>query len=145
MTNERLAKWFPDERRVIPPNSADDDTHRAFIAELIQRLIDRPVDAVFTSESYGEGFAASSRIAYVSPDPFSMCSLIRLASIVPISTLLFVLTSMRRVSGCIPYRVCLFCRSHHVPRRRIEQQSTLTEALARAYGADSASVRRGAG
>jgi HTH-type transcriptional regulator, transcriptional repressor of NAD biosynthesis genes len=58
VTDERLAKWFPRERRVIPPNSADDDTHRAFTAELIQRLIDRRVDGVFTSESYGDGFAA---------------------------------------------------------------------------------------
>lgn len=58
VTNERLAKWFPAERRVIPPNSAYDDTHRAFTAELIQRMIERQIDAVFTSESYGDGFAA---------------------------------------------------------------------------------------
>jgi HTH-type transcriptional repressor of NAD biosynthesis genes len=46
------------DQRVIPPNSADDDTHRAFTAELLQRVINRQVDAVFTSESYGDGFAS---------------------------------------------------------------------------------------
>jgi NadR type nicotinamide-nucleotide adenylyltransferase len=47
-----------NEQRVIPPNSADDDTHRAFTAELIRGRIDRQIDAVFTSENYGDGFAA---------------------------------------------------------------------------------------
>ncbi|WP_129776567.1 AAA family ATPase [Peristeroidobacter soli] len=74
VTNERLAIWFGDQQRQIPPNSAPDDVHRAFTAELIERVVGRRlrrdacarsipwsrglVDAVFTSESYGEGFAA---------------------------------------------------------------------------------------
>lgn len=47
-----------NERRAIPPNNADDDTHRAFTAELLKSVIGRQIDAVFTSESYGDGFAA---------------------------------------------------------------------------------------
>lgn len=58
VTNERLAQWFPGQGRLIPPNSADDDVHREFTAELIQHVVGRQVDAVFTSESYGDGFAA---------------------------------------------------------------------------------------
>ncbi|MBL8270416.1 AAA family ATPase [Steroidobacter sp.] len=58
VTNERLAQWFPGQQRVIPPNSATDDEHREFTAELIRHVACRSVDAVFTSESYGEGFAA---------------------------------------------------------------------------------------
>ncbi|MFC4310951.1 AAA family ATPase [Steroidobacter flavus] len=58
VTNERLAQWFDDEQRKIPPNSAADDVHRAFTAELVERVVGRQVDAVFTSESYGDGFAA---------------------------------------------------------------------------------------
>lgn len=58
VTNELLAQWFEGEQRVIPANSAPDDEHRAFTAEVLQRATGREVDAVFTSESYGEGFAA---------------------------------------------------------------------------------------
>ena len=39
VTNERLAKWFPEQRRVMPPNSVDDDVHRAFTAELIGHVV----------------------------------------------------------------------------------------------------------
>ena len=43
----------------VPPNDADDDTHRRFIAYLCQRVLGIEVDAVFTSEDYGNGFAAA--------------------------------------------------------------------------------------
>lgn len=42
----------------IPPDDAPDDAHRGFVAWLCCDLLRRPVDAVFTSESYGDGFAA---------------------------------------------------------------------------------------
>lgn len=58
VTNERLATWYPGESRVMPRNDADDETHREFMADLLRHVIRREVDAVFSSESYGEGFAA---------------------------------------------------------------------------------------
>jgi NadR type nicotinamide-nucleotide adenylyltransferase len=62
-----LAARFPETTRLvvsaatdarIPTNDASDDTHRAFTADLIKHHLDRRIDAVFTSESYGPGFAA---------------------------------------------------------------------------------------
>ncbi|BDU21741.1 AAA family ATPase [Dyella sp. GSA-30] len=43
---------------VVPDNSASDDTHRQFVAWLLKHLLETTVDVVFTSEAYGEGFAA---------------------------------------------------------------------------------------
>lgn len=59
VTNERLATWYPHEQppRVMPPNDADDETHRAFMADLLRCVACREVDAVFSSEAYGDGFA----------------------------------------------------------------------------------------
>jgi NadR type nicotinamide-nucleotide adenylyltransferase len=43
---------------MLPDNDAPDDTQRRFVAWVLRHLLDTAVDAVFTSESYGEGFAA---------------------------------------------------------------------------------------
>jgi len=43
--------------RAMPSNDAADDEQRAFVAWLCQRVLQLRVDAVFTSEAYGEGFA----------------------------------------------------------------------------------------
>ena len=40
-----------------PLDSADDDTHRRYVASFLRRH-DIEVDAVYTSEGYGDGFAA---------------------------------------------------------------------------------------
>ena len=58
VTNDKLAAWYPNESCVMPPNDADDETHREFMADLLRHVIQREVDAVFSSESYGDGFAA---------------------------------------------------------------------------------------
>jgi NadR type nicotinamide-nucleotide adenylyltransferase len=63
------------ERRLVPDDDAPDEVHRQFVAWLLMDLLDRPVDAVFTSESYGDGFAAvltkafSSSVRHVCIDP----------------------------------------------------------------------------
>lgn len=44
--------------RVLPDNDANDDTQRRFVAWLLREVLDARVDAVFTSEAYGPGFAA---------------------------------------------------------------------------------------
>lgn len=44
--------------RTIPHNDAPDDEHRRFCAWLCHEVLGLCVDAVFTSEDYGDGFAA---------------------------------------------------------------------------------------
>jgi NadR type nicotinamide-nucleotide adenylyltransferase len=67
---ERRARWlaalFPETRRLVlgpetpmPLDSDPDDVHRAFIAELCRGFAGGAIDAVFTSEAYGPGFAAA--------------------------------------------------------------------------------------
>lgn len=45
--------------RPLPNNTDDDATQRAFVAWVCSTLWQRRVDAVFTSEAYGDGFAAA--------------------------------------------------------------------------------------
>ena len=61
--------------RTLPHNDADGDAHRHFMGWLCWTVLERPVDAVFTSEDYGPGFAqvlerhyASGPVAHVSVD-----------------------------------------------------------------------------
>jgi HTH-type transcriptional repressor of NAD biosynthesis genes len=60
-----LAARFPQAHSLvleagddIPPNDAEDTTHRQFTARICRERFGTAVDAVFTSEAYGEGFAA---------------------------------------------------------------------------------------
>lgn len=59
VTDERLRQWIkPGEALLeVPPNDADATTHRRFCGFLCQRVFGVTVDAVFTSEDYGDGFA----------------------------------------------------------------------------------------
>ncbi|NDG84532.1 MAG: ATPase [Proteobacteria bacterium] len=41
----------------VPENTAPDEVHRDFVSRLYFERIHKPLDAVFTSESYGDGFA----------------------------------------------------------------------------------------
>lgn len=43
--------------RPIPDNGASDEAHRGFTAWLLRAILSIDVDAVFTSEDYGDGFA----------------------------------------------------------------------------------------
>ncbi|MBE3028365.1 ATPase [Janthinobacterium sp. BJB1] len=61
--------------RALPHNDADGDDHRHFMGWLCWTVLGLPVDAVFTSEDYGPGFAqvlerhyASGPVAHVSVD-----------------------------------------------------------------------------
>ncbi len=79
---EWLASRFPETTRIVldhatdslPDNSDSDETHRAFCAKILHRHLNQPIDAIFTSEAYGPGFAAdlarrqSSAVAHVSVD-----------------------------------------------------------------------------
>jgi len=73
---ERRERWlaalYPDALRLVvddarlaaygaalPHNEAPDHEHRAFVAWLLREVLRIEVDAVFTSEAYGDGFAAA--------------------------------------------------------------------------------------
>jgi len=125
-----------NERQVIPPNSADDDIHRAFTAELIQRSTDLQIDAVFTSESYGDGFAAHLTRHFGRPVEHVLVDAAR--GIVPTSG-----TAIRAnvhgerqwlhpsvYASFVERIVCLGGES--------SGKSTLTEALAHAHGTNHA-------
>ena len=59
VTDERLCEWVKpgEERREAPANDAGETTHRRFCGFLCQHVLGVTVDAVFTSEDYGGGFA----------------------------------------------------------------------------------------
>lgn len=78
-----LAARFPQTTRIVldhdqiplPDNLDPDEAHRAFCADILRGRLDRPIDAVFTSEDYGPGFAADLTrrqgrpVAHVPIDP----------------------------------------------------------------------------
>ena len=71
MDDPRIADW-PSS---LPANDASDEAHRRFTTRVCRELLDGSVDAVFTSESYGDGFAAhlarafGRPVAHVAIDP----------------------------------------------------------------------------
>lgn len=46
-------------RMLLPDDQAPDDEHRAFVGALCEHVLGLQVDAVFSSEDYGAGFAAA--------------------------------------------------------------------------------------
>jgi HTH-type transcriptional repressor of NAD biosynthesis genes len=75
---ERRARWlerlFPDARRLVlreglPHDDAPDEEHRRFVARVCLERLGGPVDAVFTSEDYGDGFARTLTHLFQEHDP----------------------------------------------------------------------------
>ncbi|MFO0291802.1 MAG: AAA family ATPase [Rhodospirillales bacterium] len=85
----RLCRIRGVEPRPLPPNDASDDTHRAFCAWLCMRVLHVRPDAVFTSEPYGDGFAAHLSLAFRQDDPthpgVTHCPVDPARAIVPVS------------------------------------------------------------
>lgn len=70
LDDERLAAACRERGlapRAMPANAAPADAHRAFVAWLCTALLGRTVDAVFTSEDYGDGFAQALAAAFCHP------------------------------------------------------------------------------
>lgn len=59
VTDERLRQWVkPGEGPVeVPANDEDETAHRRFCGFLCEHVFGITIDAVFTSEDYGDGFA----------------------------------------------------------------------------------------
>jgi len=57
------------EPRHLPPNDAPDEVQCHFVGRLLIDLLGTTVDAIFTSESYGDGFAASLSAQFQAMDP----------------------------------------------------------------------------
>ncbi|HTE56865.1 MAG TPA: AAA family ATPase [Kofleriaceae bacterium] len=53
----------------IPPDAADGAEHRRFVAWLLDQVLAAPVDAVFTSEPYGDPLAAALTDRFRTRDP----------------------------------------------------------------------------
>jgi NadR type nicotinamide-nucleotide adenylyltransferase len=70
--------------RALPHNDADGDDHRHFMGWLCWTVLDLPVDAVFTSEEYGPGFAQVLERHYAS-GPVAHVSVDQARSLVPVS------------------------------------------------------------
>lgn len=84
VTDQRLREWFKNCALppTIPHNDDNELLHRRFVGRLCQYYLGRTVDAVFTSESYGDGFAREltrffrqsrpdiPEVTHVSVDPF---------------------------------------------------------------------------
>lgn len=58
ITDQRLAAWFPGRNITVPHDDEPEKVHRRFCGLLCRELLGIAVDAVFTSEDYGDGFAA---------------------------------------------------------------------------------------
>ncbi|SMC19630.1 nicotinamide-nucleotide adenylyltransferase, NadR type [Andreprevotia lacus DSM 23236] len=60
VTPQRIACWQAAGKPVpdLPPNDAPDDEQRHFVASLCLHVLETTIDAVFTGEDYGDGFAA---------------------------------------------------------------------------------------
>lgn len=66
LCSERSIQPIPE----VPHNDAAEDMHRQFVAWVCLVLLETTVDAVFTSEDYGDGFAAvlTQRFRQYDPD-----------------------------------------------------------------------------
>jgi len=83
VTKDKLQEWFARKESVpvLPDNEADAGVQRDFVALLLEDVLGKRVDAVFTSEAYGPGFAnhltrrfrqhdpAALAVTHVSVDP----------------------------------------------------------------------------
>jgi HTH-type transcriptional regulator, transcriptional repressor of NAD biosynthesis genes len=70
ITPDKLAGWFPGgDAPTIPANDAPEADQREFVALICSRVLRSHVDAVFTSEEYGDGFAAHLTQRFRATDP----------------------------------------------------------------------------
>lgn len=69
VTPQHVTDWRAEGRMIdpMPPNAAPAEEHRRFVAQLCLHVWGTPVQAVFTGEDYGDGFAATLGLMFSSP------------------------------------------------------------------------------
>jgi HTH-type transcriptional regulator, transcriptional repressor of NAD biosynthesis genes len=116
--------------RQLPDDSAPDEVHRRFVAWLLIELLNGPVDAVFTSEAYGDGFAAV--LSHACATPVHHVCVDRARTAVPVSG-----TQVRRDPMACRHLLSPDVYADLVPRIALlggesTGKTTLAQALARA-------------
>ncbi len=69
VSEERFRQEFGDRSVAMPANNADHSAHRRFTGFLCQHVLGVTVDAVLTSEEYGEGFARALTLYFREQNP----------------------------------------------------------------------------
>ncbi|TWI42936.1 NadR type nicotinamide-nucleotide adenylyltransferase [Pseudoduganella flava] len=118
--------------RRLPGNDAPDDVHRTFVAWLCTALLGRTVDAVFTSEDYGDGFAAT--LARCFGHPVRHVCVDRARSAVPVSGTAVRADVHRHRAQLAPVVYADFVRRACFLGGESSGKSTMAEALAGALG-----------
>lgn len=69
LTPERVAQWQGEGLALpeLPCNTAAEDVQRQFVADFCLQVLGEKVAAVFTSEAYGDGFAAHLARCFAQP------------------------------------------------------------------------------
>ena len=118
--------------RTLPHNDDDGELHRHFMGWLCWTVLDLPVDAVFSSEDYGPGFArvlqqhyAQGAVAHVSVDPAR--------TLVPVSGTLVRQDPHARGALLSPVVRASFVRRVCVLGGESSGKTTLAQALARHF------------
>ncbi len=140
VTEARLRQWFPDpaERPSMPPNEAEDSLHRHFTAALCRKVVGTAVDAVFTSEDYGDGFAREFTAFFRQHNPSAPAvrhvSVDRARQAVPVSGTMIRADLEAHRQWVSPIVYASFVRRICILGGESSGKSTLAEALAHHFG-----------
>jgi NadR type nicotinamide-nucleotide adenylyltransferase len=140
VTNERLRQLLPNSPAgvVIPPDDADNSTHRHFTGFLCREILGVAVDAVFTSEDYGDGFAAELTAYFRRHDPSATAVRHELVDRdrkqVPISGTLIRANPDEQRRWLSPIVYASFVRRVCILGGESSGKSTLAQALANHFG-----------
>jgi NadR type nicotinamide-nucleotide adenylyltransferase len=116
----------------IPLNDAADEIHRQFVAQLCRDRLGHTVDAVFTSESYGDGFARS--LARSFGHPVAHINIDQARTIVPVSGTAVRSDPYRYREFLSPVVYASFVKRVCLLGAESTGKSTLAEALAKQLG-----------